>query len=100
MMKLVTSGLLLLLAGVCGRQVGTPVDKVISLLTKLSNQVQAEGVAEAASYDKYACFCKDQADDKVYVIAKSDKKIKELDAEITALTGEITELDDAVTKSK
>jgi len=100
MMKNVVGGLLLLLAGASGYQVATPVDKVISLLTKLSAQVQSEGVAEAASYDKYACFCKDQADDKVYVIAKSDKRIKELDADITALTGEITSLDDDVKKAK
>jgi len=66
----------------------------------LSNQVQAEGVHEAASYDKFACFCKDRADDKVYVIAKSDKKIKELEADITDLTGQITSLDDDVTTNK
>jgi DNA repair exonuclease SbcCD ATPase subunit len=94
------AGLLLLLAGANAYQAATPVDKVVSLLTKLSAQVQAEGVAEAASYDKYSCFCKAQADDKVHVIAKSDKKIEELDASIKELEGEITELDETVAKSK
>jgi len=68
--------------------------------TKLTATVQAEGAAEAESYDKYACFCKDQADAKVYVIAKADKKIGELDADITALTTEITNLDDEVSSKK
>jgi uncharacterized coiled-coil DUF342 family protein len=100
MMKAFARGLLLLLAGASSYQVATPVDRVISLLTKLSAQVQAEGAAEAASYDKYACFCKDKADNKVYVIAKSDKKIKSLEADITALEGEITSLDSDVTEAK
>lgn len=91
---------LVLLAGACARQVATPVDKVISLLTKLSKQVQAEGVAEAASYDKYACFCKESADNKVYAIAKSDKKIDALDADIKELEGEIATLDDDVATNK
>merc|ERR1719484_57625 len=91
---------LLLLAGVSGSQTATPVDRVVSLLTKLSAQVQAEGVAEAASYDKYACFCKEQADDKVYVIAKSDKKIEVLDADIKDLDGQIVSLNDDVKKAK
>lgn len=94
------AGLLLLLAGASASQTATPVDKVITLLTKLSAQVQEEGAAEAASYDKYACFCKDQADTRVYIIAKSDKKIKSLEAGITAVTGEISSLDEAVTKAK
>merc|ERR1719440_35227 len=94
------AAILLLLAGANGCQAATPVDKVITLLTKLSKQVQEEGVAEAASYDKYACFCKDQADSKTYVIAKSDKKIEELEAAIEALQGEITALDEAVTEAQ
>lgn len=78
----------------------TPVDKVITLLTKLSAQVQAEGAAEAASYDKYACFCKEQASDKLYTIDKSDKKIKELEAAIEELEGEIKALDEAVADNR
>jgi len=90
----------LLLAGAHAHQVATPVDKVVSLLTKLSTQVQAEGVAEAASYDKYACFCKAQADDKTYTIVKSDEKIEGLQASLTALTAEMAQLDNDVSESK
>lgn len=83
-----------MLALASARQAVTPVERVISLLTKLSAQVQEEGKAEAESYDKFACFCKDEADKKVYVIAKSDKLINELKTDIEALTGEIAALDD------
>jgi len=101
MMRAAVSSLLLFLsAGASVRDSVTPVERVISLLTKLSAQVQAEGVEEAASYDKYACFCKAHADEKVYEIAKSDKKIKELAAQIEALKSEIAELDDDVAKNK
>ena len=48
----------------------TPVEQVIGLLEKLQAQIQEEGKAEAAAYDKFACFCKEQADNKQYAIEK------------------------------
>merc|ERR1719326_483602 len=51
-----------------------------------------EGKAEAAAYDKFACFCKEQADEKLYSITKADEKISLLTAEIKTLTGDITML--------
>jgi cell fate (sporulation/competence/biofilm development) regulator YmcA (YheA/YmcA/DUF963 family) len=51
----------------------------------LSAKVTAEGQKEAAAYDKYACFCKEQADEKLYAIEKSEAKIKDLKAEIEEL---------------
>ena len=73
--------------------VATPVQKVIELLDRLEAQVGKEGAKEAAEYDKFACFCKEQADDKTYAIEKSDKKVKELQAQIDMLTADITSLD-------
>jgi len=70
----------------------TPVEKVIELLKKLSAQVEADGKKEAAQYDKFSCFCKEQADDKLYAIEKSTAKIEELDAEITDLDTLISSL--------
>jgi hypothetical protein len=61
-------------------------------LTKLSAQIAEEGKVEAAQYDKYACFCKEQADQKTYQIEKSKGKIEKLTAEIELLDSEITEL--------
>merc|ERR1719463_935557 len=71
----------------------TPMEKVIGLLKDLSAKVAAEGKKEAAEYDKYACFCKEQADEKLYNIEKSEKIIKKQTAKISKLTTEISELD-------
>jgi len=67
-------------------------EKVIGLLKDLSAKVTAEGKKEAAQYDKYACFCKEQADEKLYAIEKSEAKIKDLKAEIEELDTAIAEL--------
>ena len=74
----------------------TPVEKVTELLVKLAAKIEEEGQAEAVAYDKFACFCKEQADDKLYAITKSDEKIKKLDAKIEALAAEIEVLDKEV----
>merc|ERR1719199_1378300 len=74
----------------------TPMEKVIGLLKDLSAKVAAEGKKEAAAYDKYACFCKEQADDKLYAIEKSTAKIADLKAEIKKLDAEIAELNSAI----
>jgi len=70
----------------------TPMEKVIGLLKDLSAKVAAEGKKEAAQYDKYACFCKEQADEKLYSIEKSDAKIADLKAEIEELSTAIAQL--------
>lgn len=64
----------------------------------LEKQVTEEGAKEAAEYDKFACFCKEQADNKQYAVEKSTDKIEEMAAEIEKLTGEITDLDAEVLK--
>merc|ERR1719364_337427 len=83
----------------------TPMEKVIGLLKDLSAKVAAEGKKEAAAYDKYACFCKEQADEKLYNIEKSEAKIadlkaeiKELDGEIAVLNGQISDLSKTISK--
>jgi len=70
----------------------TPVESVINLLEKLEKQTMEEGKAEAEGYDKFACFCKEQADEKLYAITKADQKIELLTAESKALQGDITNL--------
>merc|ERR1719324_354368 len=59
-----------------------------------------EGKEEADAYDKFACFCKEQADDKLYAITKSKEKIELMVAEIKELDAEIKKLDEAVEKDK
>jgi len=79
-------------AACAGAEKVTPVEKVIELLKNLAAKTTAEGKKDAAAYDKYACFCKEQADDKLYAIEKSRKKIGKLDAKINELTGAVAEL--------
>jgi len=70
----------------------TPVESVVKLLERLQKQTQEEGKTEAAAYDKFACFCKEQADEKLYSITRADKKIALLTAEIKELAAAITQL--------
>jgi len=75
-----------------GAAAATPVEKVIELMKKLSTDLEAEGKEEAAQYDKYACFCKEQADEKNYNIEKSTKTIAKLTAQIGELDADLAEL--------
>merc|ERR1719333_1730055 len=86
------TGLLLVAFGVVQSVDITPVQSVINLLEKLEKQTMEEGKAEAEGYDKFACFCKEQADEKLYAITKADQKIELLTAESKALQGDITNL--------
>jgi len=77
----------------------TPVEKVMELLINLRTKIEEEGKKEAAAYDKYACFCKEQADKKIHAIEESDKMIKytglridDIKDTIPTYTAEITEL--------
>jgi len=74
----------------------TPMEKVIGLLKGLSEKVAAEGKEEAANYDKYACFCKEQADEKLYAIENSKALIKKQTAQIDKLDGEINKLNSEI----
>lgn len=75
----------------------TPVQKVIKLLGNLEKQTIEEGAKEAAEYDRFACFCKEQASAKLYAIERSTEKIGSLTASIGKLTTEITDLDSEIT---
>jgi len=84
--------ILLSLAIFHGAQAITPVESVINLLEKLEKQTMEEGKKEAAAYDKFACFCKEQADEKLYSITKKAEQMALLDAEIKSLTADVTAL--------
>merc|ERR1719326_1104627 len=76
----------------------TPMEKVITLMKDLSAKVAAEGKKDAEQYDKFACFCKDQADEKLYSIEKSDAKIADLDSEIKELDAAVAGLNSEISK--
>jgi len=62
------------------------VDKVVSMLESLSKKVQAEGEEEAASYNKFACFCKDGQREKTEAIESEKDAKASLTADINKLS--------------
>lgn len=59
-----------------------PIEKVVQLLEDLQTQILTEGKAEATTYDKFACFCKDMTEDKTAFIQEGTDGSLELEAEI------------------
>jgi len=78
----------------------SPVEKVIGLLKKLKVESEDEGATEAMQYDKYACFCKAQAESKLASIAKNEGKINFSTAKIKNLGAIISELSEDVSTTK
>jgi hypothetical protein len=83
------------------------VNKVVSMLEDLQLQVLAEGEAEAATYNKFACFCKTTQKDKSSSIktGKDDKTsltadIKKLSKQRDDLDVKIGKLADAIKKAE
>jgi len=64
----------------------SPVEKVISLLEDLVTESEAEGAAEAKTYDTFACFCKDNTDTKSTSILDGQDNIESLSATISEKT--------------
>jgi len=64
----------------------SPVEKVITLLEDLKTQVETEGKAEATTYDKFACFCKEKTNDKSDAITTGNDSIDQLSADIASNT--------------
>merc|ERR1719454_1424615 len=83
------------------------VDKVISMMEDLQLQVLAEGEAEAATYNKFACFCKTTQKDKSEAIKEGQTNKEELSTHIEklqkrreALDKEIAELAKDIKKTE
>lgn len=97
--------LFLALAVQAAKEEVTPIQKVVELLGGLSGKIAAEGKDEAAQYDKFSCFCKEQANAKHVAIEKNVKilamnaalqerlgtEIGGLSNQISTLTGEISD---------
>jgi transcription antitermination factor NusG len=72
------------------------VEKVIKLLEDLQTTVLEEGEKEAATYNKFACFCKDTTKDKSSAITAGEDSKDELTAEIGSLSDKRADLDDDI----
>lgn len=84
--------ILAMLAGVAAQpgemEGATPMSKVTDLIEGLKKEVEEEGVAEAASYNKFSCFCKDETMKKSESVEKGQLNIDELSATIEEKTAE------------
>jgi len=72
------------------------VDKVVSMLEDLQLQVLAEGEAEAATYNKFACFCKTTQKAKSTAIKTGQDDKKALQTNIVKLSKQRDNLDDNI----
>merc|ERR1719272_1637260 len=61
------------------------VDKVVTLLEDLQGKVLSDGEEEAASYNKFACFCKDGQREKTKTIKEGKDEKDSLIAAINKL---------------
>merc|ERR1712224_135683 len=68
----------------------------VSMLETLQKQVISEGEAEAASYNKFSCFCKDTTREKQEAIKKGEDQKEELTADITSYSAKRDELDETI----
>merc|ERR1719487_2317338 len=66
----------------------SPVQKVVTMLEDLQTQVVTEGKAEAKTYDKFACFCKDMSEEKTWDIEDATDLNTELTATINQCTAD------------
>ena len=64
---------------------GNPIKKVLTILGKMQDKIDAEGEKEGELFKKYECFCKGGK-------ANAEKEIDEARARIEALKADIVDL--------
>mmetsp|Transcript_54427 Transcript_54427/g.160057 ORF Transcript_54427/g.160057 Transcript_54427/m.160057 type:complete len:750 (-) Transcript_54427:30-2279(-) len=83
-------------AAAANKSKSAAVEKAVLLLETLSAQVMKEGEVEAASYNEFACFCKDNTKEKTEEIQTGTDEQQELMAEIKKLSNDRDEDDDTI----
>merc|ERR1719329_1238142 len=71
---------------------GSPVEKVVNLLTTLKAQTESDGKAEQQIYDKYACWCEKTSKRKAEDIVQAQEDLRALVQKILTLKGKIATL--------
>merc|ERR1719281_1788593 len=74
----------------------TPVEKVIIMMEDMQSAVVTEGKAEAKTYDKFACFCKDMTNEKTDAIKAGQDEVETLTADIEELQAKREKLDEEI----
>merc|ERR1719456_389461 len=92
-MRATSAVLLLVCLGAAWASDVSPVEKVVTMLEDLQTQVIVEGKAEAKTYDKFACFCKDMTNEKTDAIQAGEDKSADLNALIEQLSNDRADLD-------
>jgi len=94
------------LAALCGSALAieddsevSPIEKVITMMEDLMTETLVEGKAEAKTYDKFACFCKDNTDEKTEAINENTDYLAELEATINEQVAKRTSLDNQIAES-
>jgi hypothetical protein len=77
---------------------GSPVEKVVNLLTTLKAQVEKDGKAEQQIYDKYACWCEKTSKRKAEDIVEAQEDLRALGQKILTLKGKIATLAAEITE--
>merc|ERR1719235_2132341 len=70
------------------------------MLEDLQTEVVTEGKAEAKTYDKFACFCKDMTDEKTDAIKSGTEEKADLEGHIDDLIGDRDDLDKDIAESQ
>jgi len=76
----------------------TPIEKVITMLEDIQTQIITEGKAEAITYDKFACFCKDMSAEKTEAITEGTDYVDEYSAAIGQITADRDETDTQISE--
>merc|ERR1719316_420174 len=102
-MKLIVSCFLLLISSAAG----SPVEKVVKLLTTLKEAAESDGKAEQQVYDKYACWCEKTSKRKAEAIEQAQNDLRALGqsilkykALVAVRTAEIAQLESEIKANK
>lgn len=83
-------------AGMLGSSKGHPVEKVITMLKELKEQVKQEGMEEEVTYSKFAHWCKNSLEDLQKAVTEGKETMEILDLKIKSLKGQEKELNEQI----
>merc|ERR1719335_373379 len=69
---------------------GSPIDRVVGLIEERKSKIEADGVAEQAIFDKYACWCEETTARKSYNIGFAMKEIRRLGTLVLTQKGTVS----------